>query len=444
MKKFIMNALGLTVDQFDLIDSISTINEHDVLITLKRFPHNCPHCDTITSHVKGYQMKKISHNILINKDTFIFYNCRRYFCIKCNSSFIENSPITINSKSKISSKTIINVLEDLKPFNETFSSVARRYNLSVTKVINFFDTHVQIPRKKFTHYLCMDEFYFNRHSKYKYAFMIMDFEKKVILDIVESRHFDKLSNYFFNIPLSERSKVQYICIDMYPAYLSLASIYFKNATICIDPFHAVKRVNDALNQVRKRILRSYPDKDCMEYKLLKYRYKVLLKNKSEIDMYTFQMDRILQYHATENMVLELLLKIHPNIKKAHKLKESFIKFNSIGAMDYNQEIQDKKFTKLINDMRDSNIDEFIECAKTLKNWNTQILNSFIWINDRRISNGPIEGKNNYLKKMMNNANGFTNFERARNRFIYSQNLFEKYSLSMHQPIIKNTKKGGKK
>ncbi len=41
--------------------------------------------------------------------------------------------------------------------------------------------------KTLTHILCFDEFYFNRHAKKKYAFMIMDFSKKYIIDIVESR-----------------------------------------------------------------------------------------------------------------------------------------------------------------------------------------------------------------------------------------------------------------
>lgn len=233
MKNFIMNSLGLTNQQFSFIDSFESINGTDILITLKKFPQHCPHCDCLTSSIKGYQIKKISHNILMNRDTFIFYNCRRYLCTDCRKSFLEKSPILMDSKSKISSYTIINILNDLKPFNETFSSIARRYNLSVTKVMVIFDAYVQIPRKTLTLALCMDEFYFHRHSKYKYAFMIMDFERKVILDIIESRHFYKLSDYFFHIPMKERNAVRYICIDMYKTYRDLAAIYFPNAKVCI-------------------------------------------------------------------------------------------------------------------------------------------------------------------------------------------------------------------
>lgn len=44
----------------------------------------------------------------------------------------------------------------------------------------------------------------------------------------------------------------------------------------------------------------------------------------------------------------------------------------------------------------------IEVSETLKNWKQEILNSFVWIKDRRISNGPIEGKNVSVKRKSTN------------------------------------------
>ena len=97
----------------------------------------------------------------------------------------------------------------------TIKDVARAAGVSVSTVVDIFDRHVQIKRKTLTHILCFDEFYFNRHAKKKYAFMIMDFSKKYIIDIVESRWSEDLYDYFFHIPLEERNQVKYIIIDMY-------------------------------------------------------------------------------------------------------------------------------------------------------------------------------------------------------------------------------------
>ena len=55
---------------------------------------------------------------------------------------------------------------------------------------------------------------------------------------------------------------------------------------------------------------------------------------------------------------------------------------------------------------------------------------------KRVSNGPIEGKNSYIKKILSNANGFMNFERARNKIMYSQNHKQGYSIGEKKRIIK--------
>ena len=43
---------------------------------------------------------------------------------------------------------------------------------------------------------------------------------------------------------------------------------------------------------------------------------------------------------------------------------------------------------------------------------------------------------NYVKKILGNANGMTNFERTRNRILYSQNKYETYSTTEYKKRIK--------
>jgi len=437
MEKFVIKALGLNKEEFERIESIKSLCDDEILITLKRRTEYCPYCDNPTSVVKDYNTRKISHRTLIHNHVKIFYKSRRYFCNTCRKTFMEKNIFSNSSYSKISSFTIINILNDLKPYTATFSSVARKYGISVNKVIEIFDAHVQIKRKKLTRILCLDEFYFNRHAKNKYAFMIMDFEKKNILDVLESRHWSFLSDYFYKIDIKERNSVDIVVIDMYKPYHSLVSQYFKNALCCVDSFHVIKQVNDALNAVRKRIGRMYKnDPKSVNYRLLKHRYKLLLKNEDDIESHEYKYDHILGYTTTENGVLELLLKIHPDLKKTYNLKNQYQKFNSIEEAKFNRDKHEKKLSEIINSMKTSGVKEMENCANTLQNWKSEILNSFLWIDTRRISNGPIEGKNNYVKKILSNANGFTNFERARNRIIYSQNYYEKYSLITSDKPIK--------
>ena len=330
-------------------------------------------------------------------------------------------------------------LDDFKSYTATYTAIAKKHNVSVSTVVNVFDNHVQIQRHKLKEIICIDEFYFNRHSHHKYALMIMGFKNKLIVDIIESRRQQILSDYLFKIPLDERMVVKYVCIDMYRVYRDLIKVYFPKAKICVDSFHVIKRITDGLNTLRKRICRRYKnDPDSREYKLLKYRYKTLLKNSGKINNTHYFFDRILGYTCTEAGLLEAILSIDPQLRLAYQLKELYQQFNSIREEDYIQEEWNTKLNAIINAFYISNIKEMKEIARTLSNWSEEILNSFTWCDGRRISNGCIEGKNSYLKKMISNANGFTNFQRARNRMMYSQNLHEKYSISVKNIKSKKT------
>lgn len=442
MNHFIIKLLDLKEEDLDSIDSISHMNQVDFFITLKVKDHVCPKCGSFTHSIKDYKTRKLKHKILIPFNSTIFYHQRRYRCKVCGATFIEKNPFTGN-RYVMTPTTIINILNDLKPYTSTYSSIAKKYGVSVSTVIDIFDKHVQIPRKKLTEILCWDEFYFNRHAKKKYAFMIMDFKKKYIIDIVESRWNNDLYDYFFHIPLNERKNVRYIIIDMYKNYKLICHVFFKNATICIDPFHVMKKITDSLNALRKRIMRTYQDnqKDSEEYKLLKRRYYLILKNKDDLKDDDYKYDDILNAHVTESYVAERILKINSSLDKAYKIKEEFISFNDETPETFKGRMEkEKELNSLIKRMMISDITEMIDCAKTLKNWKEEILNSFIWYEGRRLSNGPIEGKNNYIKKIISNANGLSNFKRARNKFIYSQNLYEKYTISEHKEKIKKAGK----
>ena len=60
-------------------------------------------------------------------------------------------------------------------------------------------------------------------------------------------------------------------------------------------------------------------------------------------------------------------------------------------------------------------------GKTLVKWKSEIKASFIKIDRRRLSNGPIESTNNKIKTIIKTSNGIRKFTRFRNRFLYSIN-----------------------
>lgn len=196
MDNFIIKLLDLKEEN---IEDISVTIEHGVHsfnITLKRKQHSCPHCFKMTSKVKDYRLKKLSHQVYKHINTTISYNCRRYVCPYCNKTFNEDSPFGLTYTS-ISTSVLLAILNDLKHYTATYTHIATQYHLSPSTIIKIFDNHVQINRHRLQKVLNIDEVYFNCHSKHKYAFMIMGFENNLIIDIVESRKHKELSSYFF-------------------------------------------------------------------------------------------------------------------------------------------------------------------------------------------------------------------------------------------------------
>ena len=436
MKHFIINILDLKDEDYELIDEVSTHNDIDFIITLKVKDHICPNCGCFTSRVKDYSVRKLTHKVFHKHNSTIYYNRRRYSCLHCLSSFVETNPFG-NSKYKVTPYTTVSILESLKHYTATYTQVAKNHGVSVSTVITIFDRHVQISRKPLPEILCVDEVYFDRHANYKYILVLLNFHNNLITDIVESRHSNILRNYFFHIDSYERNNVKFIIIDMYRNYYDLFSIYFPMATIVIDNFHVMKLLNDSLNAVRKRIMRQYSDgKDSIEYRLLKHQYRLLLKNQDKINDSRWFYFKTLHSTVTERKILEAILSIHPSIELAYKIKCAYQNLNSISENEYNSTYVSREFEDIIHHMVISEIPEMSKCATTLKNWRKPILDSFVWVNGRRLSNGPIEGKNNYIKKILSNANGMVNFERARNRIIYSQNKYETFSGTVHEKTIK--------
>lgn len=150
MNDFIIKLLDLKEKDLDFIESITKTESSNFIIILKKSIQVCPHCGSLTDRIKDYKIRKLNHKVLIHSHSFIFHKQRRYYCKDCGKSFVEYSPFT-GTRHILTASTVINILNDLKPYTSTFSSVAKKYGVSVSTVVDIFDRHVQIKRKTLTH-----------------------------------------------------------------------------------------------------------------------------------------------------------------------------------------------------------------------------------------------------------------------------------------------------
>lgn len=119
----------------------------------------------------------------------------------------------------------------------------------------------------------------------------------------------------------------------------------------------------------------------------------------------------------------MLFSHFPELKKAYELKEVYITFNETASF----ENAERQLDALLLKFADSQIREYDEFYAVLSNWKQEIVNSFIIVHGRRINNSHIESKNRQVQRLLDNANGFRNFKRTRNRILYCLNKEDTYT-----------------
>ena len=386
----------------------------------------CLGCGTFTEKVKEYKTKKIVHNIYHNEKCTIIYHQRRFICPKCGKTRMEDNPFT-SDDHRISDKTIENILETLKRYNVPFRQAAEMYGLSTMGVMKIFDKYVDMKRLPLSRIICLDEIYFSRTRKKKYVLVIINFKNRAILDILKDRDKSTLSSYLRKLSFKEKERVEYVGIDMNEHYRDIISIYLKDATIIADSYHVIRHVHDALDSVRKRVMKRYEDnKKSDEYYLLKYRDELLYqKDPTSAEHKKVKRNHHFHYDMSEAELLEMTLKIDKQLKDAYELYHQYARFNDSKYDDTVKTLND--LNEIINDYKISGIKEFQALSDTLNNWKAEIVNSFIIVDGIRVSNGPIEGRNSMIKKILRVANGYTNFKRFRNRVMYCLNKYSNHS-----------------
>ncbi|MCB6603904.1 transposase, partial [Erysipelatoclostridium ramosum] len=69
---------------------------------------------------------------------------------------------------------------------------------------------------------------------------------------------------------------------------------------------------------------------------------------------------------------------------------------------------EKDFNDVMISIRRTHIQEMVDIYKMLNNWKDEIINSFIIVNGRRLSNGIMESRNSIVKLIKKTGNGYVN------------------------------------
>lgn len=420
-------------------------------IRLSAHSEPCPECGSFHSVIKDYPEKRINHSMLTDRKCILYYHQRRYKCKDCGRTFLEHNPFTFKGRS-ISAMTIKNVLEDLKDYNETFSSTARRHDISPTTAASIFDAHVSIPRKTLPEHMIVDEVYAFRHHSDKYVFVMLDHDTQKPIDILNSRRDNILYSYFMSIPIEERDRVKVMSFDMYPEYRSIMKRCFRNCIGCVDRFHLYQEFYRRMDRVRIRVMKGQHKKSDGYYLTKKFNW-MLYKRSDDRDRdgkllfdfnaprkYNRRLNRLLNFYD----IRDLLFAVHPDLLKVWNMRGQMDTFYAKGASSTSED----DLNELIAMFRDSDIPEMTHFGRTLAKWKVEILNSLViykrtyridkdtgqmYVSEHTMNTSVLENRNSVIKCIKKNANGYACWERFRNRVLYVLDKDATYSLN---PITK--------
>jgi transposase len=222
---------------------------------------------------------------------------------------------------------------------------------------------------------------------HKYATIVYDLDRSCVVWIGAGKGRETIDR-FFDESLSDyqKAQVKWACCDMSEAYIGAIKEHCKNATLVLDRFHIVKKLNEAVDEDRKEQWREANRRDRKALKGLRW---------------------LLYRHSTNRTpdatrTLKELEKLNRRIYRAWRLKDEFEQF-----WDYKAPSAASRFLKnwTATAMR-SRLDSIKTFVRTLREHQEDIL-AFI---ETRLTNAISEGLNRIIQIVKNRASGFRDLD----------------------------------
>ena len=378
-------------------------------------PEYCPHCGCINGGFHDIIKWNFKRNCKIkiakvaNYNTILLLDKQRFFCKNCNRTFTASTNV-VDFHKQISNDTRLSVILDLMNKGSE-KDISIRNNISTNSVNRILDeiSNDTIVKNNglLPEILGIDEFSATKDTISKLAFIIMDQTNKNIFDINPSRKSLDIKQYFRNYPKKERDKVKYITLDLYKPYYKLMHSLFRNAILIPDRFHIVIQARNALDKTRINLCK----KSNPNYKKFKKYWKLLLKDKRDLDKKKKKYQTCFKKEMTQYDIVSYLLNTNEELYETYQIYQSIL---------YSVDTRNKEiFLSIINGKNKKISNHMRKVLKTFRDMQKYILNAF----DYEYSNGIVEGTNNLIKQIKHTAYGYRKFKHLKARVMLIKGLY---------------------
>ena len=237
--------------------------------------------------------------------------------------------------------------------------------------------------------LCVDEKGVGNGQDYLTIVAEVKGGRTTVQYVGDQREQQTLDAFWQSLTPPQLAGVSAVAMDMWEPFVqsTLAHVPGADTKIVHDPFHLVKAMNEAVNDVRKA-----------EHARLHAQGDDLLKGTRQLWLYG--LENVPARHAQR---FEEVWQINTQTSRAWQLKEVFRSFWLCQTTTQARRYFDKWYSRAIR----SRLRPVKKVARTCKSRLGNILTFFV----HRLTNGPIEGLNNGIQGLIKKAFGYRNRER---------------------------------
>lgn len=321
------------------------------------------------------------------KAVIIVAKIQRLQCKDCGK--IRQERLSWADEKKGYTKQLSKYTLDLLSFG-TIQDVSKWTGLSwhTVKQIEkqYLKRHYEKPRLKDLRFISIDEFAVRKG--HEYMTVVMDILTGRIVYVGEGKDAAAL-DYFWKRLRSSGAKVEAVTIDMSKAYIKAVTEKLPQALIVFDWFHIVKQVNEAVDEVRRAIVR---EENTVQLRQVVKGTRWLLLKKG----YNLNRDK------DEKEKLEEALQLNKPLATAYYMKEELEQLryqeSEVRALDF--------LYKWYKRASASGVKQLQKVGNMLMSHRSGILNWFRY----QISSGKLEGLNNKIKVLKRKAYGYRDME----------------------------------
>jgi len=354
---------------------------------------SCPSCGRSTDriHQRNTPPRRVEDLPIQGRKVILIVRKRRFICSACGKVFTEVfDSIEPRARRTIRYERYLYKRGKDANFKELSLGEGIAYTTCRRLWYRVARREVEDHERPSVRKMGVDEF--SRAKGHKYDTVLTDLDRHKVVEVLKGRSKEPLKRYLEN----QETKPAVFVVDMHKPYVSAIKEACPGSDIVIDKFHVIRKVNEALDRMRKILQRAYKKRGGRKRFVYRIRW-LLLKGRERLTL-------------EEKERLDYVLGRAPLLAKAYDLKETF---RDLYKACENYEDGRGCIESWCNMCDTIKASSFKDVSTMVRRWIHPISLYFKY----RVTNGYTEGVNNKIKTDKRMAYGYRNFENQRIRVL---------------------------